>query len=144
LLLFISAKKTCSILTQAIPTFKLPWAKYAAKGIDAQISGQIGDNFNLIAAYAFIDAEVTKDNRAGFKGSRLAGIPRHSGSILGVWEFQPGRSLGATINHVGQRAYSTGGTAPKGSGLPRYTTLDFLGKWESPPISAQALILIML
>jgi len=119
------------------PGFQIAVGEVRSQGMDAQISGQIGDNFNLIAAYAFIDAEVTKDNRPGFKGSRLAGIPRHSGSILGVWEFQPGRSVGATLNHVGQRAYSTGGSAPKGSGLPRYTTLDFLGKWEiSSNISA--------
>jgi len=104
-----------------------------SQGIDAQVSGKIGESINLIAAYAFIDAEVTKDYRAGYKGSRLAGIPRHSGSILGVWEFYAGRSLGASVNHVGQRAFSTGGTAPKGTGLPRYTTLDFLGKWTILP-----------
>jgi len=119
------------------PGFSITVGEVRSQGIDAQVSGKMGDNVNLIAAYAFIDAEVTKDHRAGYKGSRLASIPRHSGSILGVWEFAPGRSVGAAVNHVGQRAYATGGTDPKGSGLPRYTTLDLLAKWQiSPNIQA--------
>jgi len=121
----------------ANPGFSITVGEVRSQGIDAQITGKIGDNINLIAAYAFIDAEVTKDHRAGYKGSRLASIPRHSGSILGVWEFEPGHSVGASLNHVGQRAYATGGTDPKGTGLPRYTTLDFLAKWQiSSNISA--------
>jgi len=120
----------------ANPGFQIAVGKVRSQGLDAQVSGKIGDSIHLIGAYAFIDAEVTEDKRAGFQGSRLAGIPRHSGSVLTVWEFQTGRSIGATINHVGQRAYSTGGSAPKGSGLPRYTTLDFLARWQiSPHIS---------
>jgi len=112
------------------PGFSIAVGEVRSQGIDAQISGKIADSINLIAAYAFIDAEVTKDNGPGNKGSRLGGIPRHSGSILGIWEFYHGRSIGASVNHVGQRPFSTGGTVPKGTGLPRYTTLDFLGKWQ--------------
>jgi len=114
----------------ANPGFSITVGEVRSQGIDAQITGKITDNLNIIAAYAFIDAEVTKDHRAGYKGSRLGGIPKHSGSILTTWQFQEGKSIGASINHVGQRAFSTGGTTPKGSGLPRYTTLDLLGKWQ--------------
>jgi len=113
------------------PNYSITVGEVRSQGIDAQVSGKIGEQFELIAAYAFIDAQVTKDQRAGYKGSRPGGVPRHSGSILGVWKFQDGMSVGASVNHVGQREFSTGIQAPyKGSGLPSYTTLDLLGTWK--------------
>ncbi|WP_239685033.1 TonB-dependent siderophore receptor [Ventosimonas gracilis] len=116
------------------PGFSITVGEVRSQGIDAQVSGKIGDNFNLIAAYAFIDAKVTQDQRVGYKGSRLGGIPHHSGSVLGIWAFQEGLNVGASVNYVGQREFSTGIQAPyKGAGLPSYTTLDFLGSWEILP-----------
>ena len=56
--------------------------KARSQGLDMQVAGQLTDAVRLIGAYAYIDAEVTEDNTLP-KGSRLLGIARHSGSLMG-------------------------------------------------------------
>ncbi|NWL79940.1 TonB-dependent siderophore receptor [Pseudomonas taiwanensis] len=96
-----------------------------SQGLDLQVSGQLTDAVRLIGAYAYIDAEVTKDNVLP-EGSRLLGVPEHSGSLLAVYEFQGGRlrgsDVGATFNYVGDRS----GQAGSQFELPAYATFDLL------------------
>lgn len=101
-----------------------------SQGLDVQFSGQLSDALRVIGAYAYIDAEVTKDNSLP-EGSRLLGVPQHSGSLLGVYEFQGdglrGSDIGAAINHVGDRS----GQAGSSFELPAYTTVDLLAHYQA-------------
>lgn len=101
-----------------------------SQGLDMQFSGQLSDALRVIGAYAYIDAEVTKDNTLP-KGSRLLGVPQHSGSLLGVYEFQNGwlrgSDIGAAINYVGDRSGQSGSNFE----LPAYTTVDLLAHYQA-------------
>lgn len=101
-----------------------------SQGLDLQFSGQLSDAIRMIGAYAYIDAKVTQDNSLP-EGSRLLGIPRHSGSLMGVYEFQNGRlkgaDIGASANYVGDRS----GQAGSAFELPAYATLDLLAHYQA-------------
>ncbi|HBX54300.1 TonB-dependent siderophore receptor [Pseudomonas sp. UBA2684] len=104
--------------------------KARSQGLDLQFSGQLSDAVRIIGAYAYIDAEVTEDNRLPV-GSKLLGIPRHSGSLLTVYQFQDGRlrgsDVGAAFNYVGERS----GQAGSDFELPAYSTLDLLAHYQA-------------
>ena len=105
--------------------------KARSQGLDLQFSGQVSDALRVIGAYAFIDAEVTKGDAAVPEGSDLLGIARHSGSLLGVYEFQQGAlrgsDVGAAFNYVGERA----GQAGSRFTLPSYGTVDLLAHYKA-------------
>ncbi len=104
-----------------------------SRGIDLQLTGQITDEIRLIGAYAYVDAEVTKDNTIE-RGSRLLNVPEHSGSLLGVYEFLDGGlqglELGGGVNYVGDRS---GNVSDSGFELPGYTTVDLLARYKATP-----------
>lgn len=101
-----------------------------SQGLDLQLSGQLSEALRVIGAYAYIDAEVTRDNVLP-KGSRLLGVARHSGSLMAVYEFQDGRlrgsDFGAAFNYVGDRS----GQAGSQFELPAYATLDLLAHYKA-------------
>jgi len=103
-----------------------------SQGFDMQLSGQLTDGLRVLGSYAFIDAKLTKDNRKGYKGARLDNTPRHSGSLLAVYQFQggawQGSDMGAAVTYFGERLTSTGGTPLS---MPAYATLDLLGHWQA-------------
>jgi len=91
---------------------QIPIGEQRSRGFDMQVSGHIGQAVRLIAAYAWIDAEVSKSNNPNLPAGRdLAGIPRHSGSVMGVYQFQrgalKGSEIGASVFYVGTRPSST-------------------------------------
>lgn len=104
--------------------------KARSQGVDLQFSGQLSEALRLIGAYAYIDAEVTKGDANLPEGSDLLGIPRHSGSVMAVYEFQQGvlqgSDVGAAANYVGERS----GQAGSSFRLPSYSTLDLLAHYK--------------
>lgn len=77
-----------------------------SRGVEVDVTGQILPGWNVIAAYAYTDAEVTKDNTIPI-GNQLAGIPKHSGSLWTTYEIQRGDlrgfGIGIGFNYVGER-----------------------------------------
>ena len=77
-----------------------------SRGVELDVTGQISPGWNIIAAYAYTDAEVTKDNTIPV-GNRLFNTPKHSASLWTTYEIQRGtlRGLGFGIgfNYVGER-----------------------------------------
>jgi len=105
--------------------------KARSQGVDLQFSGQVTEAVRVIGAYAWIDAEVTKGDAALPKGSELLGIPRHSGSLMAVYEFQDGAlrgsDFGAAANYVGERS----GQAGSDFRLPSYSIVDLLAHYKA-------------
>jgi iron complex outermembrane receptor protein len=105
--------------------------KARSQGIDMQFSGQLTDSVRVIGAYAWIDAQVTKGDQTIPAGSRILGVARHSGSLLGVYEFQEGplrgSDLGAAFTYVGDRSGESGGDFE----LPAYHTVDLLAHYKA-------------
>ena len=113
------------------PNYSRTSQQVRSQGIDLQVTGQLTDALRLIGSYAYIDAETTKAEQDMPKGSRLAGVARHSGSLLGVYEFQDGwlrgSDIGAAVNYVGDRS---GSPTDSGFELPSYTTVDLLAHYK--------------
>jgi len=103
-----------------------------SRGVDMQLSGDIARTLRVIAAYAFVDAEVTHDNRANYQGNRLAGVPRHNASLLAVYRLQGGQEWGAALNRVGARRASITSRFE----LPAYHTVDLFTRWPLPTAGA--------
>ncbi len=104
--------------------------KARSQGLDLQFSGQLSDAVRVIGAYAYIDAEVTKDNVIK-EGSDLLGIARNSASLMAVYEFQDGELRGSDVgiagNYVGERSGQTGTPFE----LAAYSTVDLLAHYKA-------------
>lgn len=105
--------------------------KARSQGFDLQLTGQVTDAIRLIGAFAYIDAEVTKGDKAIPTGSRILGVAKRSGSLLGVYEFQEGAlrgsDVGAAFTYVGDRS----GEAGSHFKLPAYHTVDLLAHYKA-------------
>ena len=77
-----------------------------SKGIEFDLTGEILPGWNIIASYAYIDAEVTEDNVIPI-GNGLVGIPEHSASLWTTYTLQQGSleglGFGIGFNFVGER-----------------------------------------
>lgn len=102
-----------------------------SQGFDLQLTGQVTDAVRVIGALAYIDAKVTKGDKTIPAGSRILGVAKRSGSLLGVYEFQDGAlrgsDLGAAFTYVGDRSGEAGGS----SELPAYHTVDLLAHYKA-------------
>ena len=102
-----------------------------SQGFDLQVTGQVTEAVRVIGAFAYIDAEVTKGDKAIPAGSRILGVAKRSGSLLGVYEFQDGAlrgsDLGAAFTYVGDRSGEAGGSYE----LPAYHTVDLLAHYKA-------------
>jgi len=102
-----------------------------SRGVDMQLSGEINHSLRVIAAYAFVDAEVTKDTRSNYVGNLLAGVPRHNASLFAVYRFPgntvlSGSEIGAAFSYVGARRASVASDFE----LPSYRTVDLFARWQ--------------
>jgi len=78
-----------------------------SQGIELDIIGEILPGWNIIAGYAYNDAEITEDNEYEV-GNRLYNVPKHSASLWTTYEIQSGNlqglGFGIGFNFVGERA----------------------------------------
>ncbi|MFC3608858.1 TonB-dependent siderophore receptor [Stutzerimonas tarimensis] len=111
--------------------FSIAAGEVRSRGFDAQFSGQLTDAIRVIGAYAYVDAEVRRDNTLEV-GGRLLNVPRHSGSLMTVYDFQDGHlhglEVGGAVNYVGNRA---GETENPDFELPSYATVDLLARYKA-------------
>ncbi|MCY1275526.1 Ferrichrome outer membrane transporter/phage receptor [compost metagenome] len=128
--LFHIDKENVLTADPANPGQNIAAGRARSQGLDLQFSGQLSEALRIIGAYAYIDAEVTRDNVLP-EGSRLLGVPEHSGSLMAVYEIQDGRlrgsDFGAAFNYVGDRS----GQAGSQFELPAYATLDLLAHYKA-------------
>ena len=105
--------------------------KARSRGFDWQVTGQVTDAVRVIGAFAYIDAEVTQGDAVIPTGSRILGVAKRSGSLLGVYEFQDGylrgSDVGAAFTYVGDRS----GEAGSNFELPAYQTIDLLAHYKA-------------
>jgi iron complex outermembrane receptor protein len=77
-----------------------------SRGVELDVTGQISPGWNIIAAYAYTDAEVTRDNTIPV-GNQLFNTPKHTASLWTTYEIQTGElqglGFGIGFNYVGER-----------------------------------------
>lgn len=109
---------------QADPNFQILAGKNRSKGIELDLAGQVTDNLNLLATYAFTQSSYTQDF-SGLKGNRLENVPRHQGSLWGTWQFNNGFKAGLGVVAVGKRP----GDANNTFVLPGYVRMDAMAAY---------------
>ncbi|MBL8265979.1 TonB-dependent siderophore receptor [Steroidobacter sp.] len=106
--------------------FNTQQGEVRSRGFELEARTPVGESFNLIFAYAYTDAKVTKanPNSAGVtsQGLRQLGVPRHSASGWLDYTFSsgvPGLNLGGGVRYVGE-AFNTPNTIE----FPSYVLVD--------------------
>lgn len=98
-----------------------------SKGFDLNLTANLLPEWRVLAGYAYIDAEVTKDTTIAV-GTRLQNIPMHSFGLWSVYEFlhgpMKGFGFGGGVNAVADRA---GSSSNDGFLMPGYAKVDLLG-----------------
>lgn len=75
------------------PDFLVQTGEQRSQGIELDVNGEILPGWNVTAAYAFTDAEVTEDNSIP-EGNRLTNVPENQASIWTTYELQQGSLSG--------------------------------------------------
>ncbi len=105
------------------PDFSIQVGEQRSRGIELDIAGEILPGWNLIATYAYTDAEVTEDNTFE-AGNPLPNVPEHSASLWTTYEIQQGSlaglGFGAGVFFVGNRQ----GDLNNSFEVPSYTRTD--------------------
>ena len=118
-----------------MPTFRVQTAEQSSRGFEIELSGSPATGWDLITSVAYIDGEVSRDNRFDV-GSRLPGAPRNSASVWGKYTIQAGGlaglELAAGAYYVGERAVALPNLPWD---LPSYTRVDAMaarsfGDWR--------------
>lgn len=86
--------------------FSVATGEQESQGVEFDLSGEITPGWNIIASYAYIDAEVSEDNTIPV-GNRLFNTPKHSASLWTTYEIQQGNlqglGFGGGFVFVGER-----------------------------------------
>lgn len=86
--------------------FSIPTGEQHSRGVELDVTGEILPGWNIIADYAYTDAEVTS-GEPDIVGNRLFNVPKHSASLWTTYEIQTGNlqglGLGIGFNFVGER-----------------------------------------
>lgn len=102
-----------------------------SRGLELEAKGPIARNVQLIASYAYTDAETTKSEDASEIGQPVSYQPRHQAALWTRFDhvLTPGLHLGLGARYVGSTS-DWGGT---GARVPSYTTLDALIGYTTGP-----------
>ncbi|GJL55332.1 MAG: TonB-dependent receptor [Nitrospirales bacterium] len=61
------------------------------QGMEFDVNGELWPGLNVTANVSYLDAEITKDNRAGFEGNTPRFVPRsYVGRVFATYEMQSG------------------------------------------------------
>ena len=86
--------------------FPVASGEQRSRGIELDIAGEILPGWNIIANYAYTDAEITEDED-GNEGNRLTGVPEHNFNLWTTYDIQDGPlkglGFGLGFNYVSER-----------------------------------------
>lgn len=95
-----------------------------SRGLELEGVASLDSGLEFIAAYTYLDVDVTKSNVPGEKGERLSQIPEHQASVWTKYTFREdalrGLSLGAGVRYTG----TTFADTPNTFKVPAFTVVD--------------------
>ena len=98
------------------------------RGLEIEISGEVGEGFRVIGGYTFLDTEVSEATD-GTEGNRLTLIPEHAASLFATYDiFDRGGerlTVGGGIFYTGARFTETSNNVE----LPDFVTVDLMGEY---------------
>lgn len=106
------------------PTTILTVGEARSRGVEWDVLGRVTDQLSVIGSAAYTEAEVTKD--PFYQGTRLANVPRTSGSVWTRYELDSQWAFGAGVFAQGQRQGDQANTFQ----LPGYARTDAMISYE--------------
>mgnify|MGYP001809819925 CR=1 FL=1 len=101
-----------------------------SRGFELEAKAEVTPHINLIGAYAYTDAHVTKSNDASEVGRRAATVPYHQISLWGDYNFGaeglPEVTAGAGLRFVDSTMPSSGVAGE----VPAYTVFDAMMRYD--------------
>ncbi|NEQ42349.1 MAG: TonB-dependent siderophore receptor [Leptolyngbya sp. SIOISBB] len=86
--------------------FVVATGEQRSQGVELDVIGEIMPGWNIVANYAYTDADITEDN-TGLEGNRLFGVPEHNLNLWTTYEIQSGDlaglGFGLGFNYVSER-----------------------------------------
>lgn len=111
------------------PTFQVQTGEIRSRGAEVEVRASVFENLDLVAAYAYTDAEVTKSSGADLH-KRPPVVPRHMAALWANYTFRTGLlaglGLGAGVRYVGEGAGNPANTFF----TPDYTLFDAAISYE--------------
>jgi iron complex outermembrane recepter protein len=105
------------------PDFQIQTGEQRSRGVELSIAGEILPGWNIIAGYAYIDAEITEDNTFAV-GNRLNNVAENSFNLWTTYEIQRGTlqglGFGLGLFYLGERQ----GDLENSFQLPSYLRTD--------------------
>ena len=87
-------------------SFAIATGEQRSQGVELDIIGELLPGWDIVANYAYTDADITKDNN-GLEDNRLFGVPEHNVNLWTNYEIQQGDlaglGFGIGINYVDER-----------------------------------------
>lgn len=99
---------TQSNVLASIPgtTFFTQIGEVQSQGFEAEAKLELLPNLNVLAAYSYTDAEITKDRQAVYIGKTPASVPEHMASLWAHYFFAEGPfaglGVGAGVRYIGE------------------------------------------
>lgn len=90
-------------------TYNVPQGEIRSRGIELEGRASLTSNLDLIGAYSYIDAEITKSNNPGVAGSRVPQVPNHIASGWANYSFHEGPLRGLSLGGGARYLSSTYG-----------------------------------
>lgn len=78
-------------------TFVVAIGEQRSRGIELDLIGKISPAWNVVANYAYTDADITKDNTS-IEGNRLFGVPEHNFNLWTTYKIQKGSLKGLGLS----------------------------------------------
>jgi iron complex outermembrane receptor protein len=104
---FDITKQNVAVTDPTFPLASIATGEQRSRGVELDVIGEVLPGWNIIAAYAYIDAEVTEDTNSEIVGNRLFNVPKHSASLWTTYEIKrgdlQGLGFGVGFNYVGER-----------------------------------------
>jgi catecholate siderophore receptor len=114
-------RKNVAVTDPADPTQTLLVDAQRSRGLEWEIGGNITHNLQIVAGYAYQDAELTRALSASVPaGTVLPLVPEHSGYVWGRWDINTHWGLGLGINGRGKLYTTTSNTVS----LPGFSRID--------------------
>ncbi len=82
------------------PGFSVQQGEVRSRGLELEARARFLDRINLVAAYTFLDNEVTKSH-TGTTGNRFGGVPRHMASVWVDYAVTEAAGVGGGVRYFG-------------------------------------------
>ena len=99
--------------------------KQRVDGFEIGATGRITRNWQVIASYTYLDAEVKESNTASEIGNRLQNVPDHSASLWMLYKLPQGIEVGGGVRYVGTRYTNVANTRKIGDYWVADATLGY-------------------